>query len=327
MRRRDFIALGGAATAWPCAARAQPKTQPVIGFLHSGSADGAEGSVAAFREGLRDAGYVEGQNLTIEYRWAENQYDRLPALAAELVARRVDVIATGGVTIGPVAVKNATSTIPIVFTVGGDPIEAGLVASLNSRSGNVTGATFIGSQLGPKRLELLLEMVPSAKSIGWLSNPGNIHNVTGEGTGVDAAAHALGLQLHIVNARSSSDLETAFPTLVQNGVGALILGNDALFNNRIEQLVALASRHAIPTIYFLREFVAAGGLMSYGASLTNAYRQAGNYVGRILKGAKPAALPVVRPTRFELVINLKTAKTLGLTAPPTLLALADEVIE
>jgi putative ABC transport system substrate-binding protein len=327
MRRRDLIVLFGAAAGWPRAARGQPKTIPVIGFLHSGSPEGAKGSLAAFREGLRQAGYVEGQSVTIEYRWAENQYDRLPALAAELVARRVAVIATGGVTIGPVAAKNATSTIPIVFTAGGDPIDAGLVASLNPRSGNITGATFIGTQLGPKRLELLLEMVPTAKSIGLLSNPGNLHNIRNELVKVDAAARMLGMQFHVVNAGSESDLETAFATLVQERVGALVVANDALFNNRIETLVALASRHAIPTIYFLREFVAAGGLMSYGASITNAYRQTGYYVGRILKGAKPSELPVLQPTKFELVINVKTAKALSLTVPQTLLTLADEVIE
>jgi putative ABC transport system substrate-binding protein len=327
MRRRDFIVLFGAATAWPRAARAQPKTKPVIGFLHSGSADGAKGSVAAFRESLRETGYVEGQNLTIEYRWAENQYDRLPALAADLVARQVALITAGGVTIGSVSAKKATSTIPIVFVVGGDPIGAGLVASLNPRSGNVTGATFFGSQLGPKRLELLLELVPAAKSVRLLSNPDNSHNISTERTKVDAAARRLGLHYDVVNARSESDLEQAFATLVQEGVDALVVSNDALFNNRTEQLVALAARHAIPTIYFLREFAAAGGLISYGASITNTYRQAGAYVGRILGGTKPAELPVLQPTKFELVINIKTARALGLAVPPMLLALADEVIE
>ena len=305
MKRREFIThLPFASLAWPLAASAQ-RNLPVIGFLHSGSAEGAARNVNAFRQGLRQAGYVEGQNVSIEYRWADNQYDRLPVLAAELVDRRVAVIATGGITTGPVSTKKATSTIPIVFTVGGDPIEAGLVSSLNPQSGNVTGVTFFGSQLGPKRLELLLEMVPGTKSFGLLSNPNNLINVRTERTNVEAAAHAFGLQSHFANASKASDLEAAFAALVQAGAGALIIGNDALFNNRTEQLVALAARNAIPTIYFLREFVAGGGLMSYGASITNAYRQSGIYAGRILKGAKPSELPVIQPTKFDLVINLK----------------------
>jgi putative tryptophan/tyrosine transport system substrate-binding protein len=265
--------------------------------------------------------------VTIEYRWAENQYDRLPALAADLVARQVTMIIACGATIGSVSAKKATSTIPIVFVIGGDPIDAGLVASLNPRSGNVTGATFFGSQLGPKRLELLLELVPGARSVRLLSNPDNSYNVRTERTNVDAAARRLGLQYQVVNARSAGDLEAAFAGLVQERVGALVVSNDALFNNPVERLVALAARYSMPTIYFLREFVAAGGLMSYGASITNAYRQAGSYVGRILGGAKPADLPVLQPTKFELVINGKTAKALGLSVPPALLATADEVIE
>jgi putative tryptophan/tyrosine transport system substrate-binding protein len=326
MRRRDFIVLFGAA-AWPRPARAQPKAMPVIGFLHSGSAQGAANNVEVLRQALREAGYVEGQNVTIEYRWAENQYDRLPALAADLVARQVTMIMTCGATISSVSAKKATSTIPIVFVAGGDPIDAGLVASLNPRSGNVTGATFFGSQLGPKRLELLLELVPRANSVGLLSNPDNLYNVRTERTNVDAAARRLGLQYQVANARTAGDLEAAFAALDQERVGALVVSNDALFNNPVGPLVALAARYAIPTIYFLREFVAAGGLMSYGASITNAYRQAGSYVGRILKGAKPAELPVLQPTKFELVINMKTARALGLAVPSTLLTLADEVIE
>jgi len=327
MRRRDFIVLFGTAATWPRSARAQPKAIPVIGFLHSGSAQGAANNVEVLRQTLRETGYVEGQNVTIEYRWAENQYDRLPALAADLVARQVTMIMTCGATIGSVSAKKATSTIPIVFVVGGDPIDAGLVASLNPRSGNVTGATFFGSQLGPKRLELLLELVPGAKSVRLLSNPDNSYNVRTERTNVDAAARRLGLQYQVVNARTTGDLEAAFAGLVQERVGALVVSNDALFNNPVEPLVALAARYSIPTIYFLREFVAAGGLMSYGASITNAYRQAGSYVARILRGAKPADLPVLQPTKFELVINMKTARALGLAVPPTLLTLADEVFE
>jgi putative tryptophan/tyrosine transport system substrate-binding protein len=243
------------------------------------------------------------------------------------VARQVDVIMACGVTIGSVSAKKATSTIPIVFVAGGDPIDAGLVTSLNPRSGNVTGATFFGSQLGPKRLELLLELVPGAKSVRLLSNPDNSYNVRTERTNVDAAARRLGLHYDVVNARSEGDLEKVFAALVREGVGALVVSNDALFNNRTEQLVALAARHAIPTIYFLREFAAAGGLISYGASITNTYRLAASYVARILGGTKPAELPVLQPTKFELVINLKTARALGLAVSPMLLALADEVIE
>jgi putative tryptophan/tyrosine transport system substrate-binding protein len=327
MRRRDFILACGATAAWSRAARAQRKAMPVIGFMHSGSQQGAARNVDTLRQSLREAGYVEGQNVAIEYRWADNQYDRLPALAADLVARQVDLIMACGVTIGSVSAKKATSTIPIVFVVGGDPIAAGLVTSLNPRSGNVTGATFFGSQLGPKRLELLLELVPEAKSVRLLSNPDNSHNVRTERTAVDAAARRLGLHYDVVNARSEGDLEKVFAALVREGVGALVVSNDALFNNRTEQLVALAARHAIPTIYFLREFAAAGGLISYGASITNTYRLAASYVARILGGTKPAELPVLQPTKFELVINLKTARALGLAVSPMLLALADEVIE
>jgi putative ABC transport system substrate-binding protein len=327
MRRRDFILACGATAAWPCAAPAQRKAMPVIGFMHSGSQQGAARNVDTLRQSLREAGYVEGQNVAIEYRWADNQYDRLPALAADLVARQVAVIMACGVTIGSVSAKQATSTIPIVFVVGGDPIDAGLVTSLNPRSGNVTGATFFGSQLGPKRLELLLELVPGAKSVRLLSNPDNSYNIRSERTNVDAAARRLGLHYDVVNARSEGDLEKVFAALVREGVGALVVSNDALFNNRTEQLVALATRHAIPTIYFLREFAAAGGLISYGASITNTYRLAASYVARILGGTKPAELPVLQPTKFELVINLKTARALGLAVSPMLLALADEVIE
>jgi ABC-type uncharacterized transport system substrate-binding protein len=331
VNRRQLIGLlGGAVTApavhWSFAARAQRPAVPVIGFLHSASPAPAARNIAAFRQTLRNAGYVEGENVTIEYRFAESQYDRLPALAADLVARRVSVIVAAGASDGPLAVKRATSTIPIVFMVGGDPIHVGLVASLNPRVGNLTGATFFSTPLGPKRLELLHELVPKATSIALLTNPDNLNTKT-EPIAMDAAARTLGLQFHVVQASSDSHFESAFATLARERIGALIVSTDALYNSRIEHLVALASRHTIPTMYFLREFVATGGLASYGASITSMYRQGGDYTARILKGAKPAELPILQPTRFELVINRTTASTLALAVPPTLIALADEVIE
>jgi ABC-type uncharacterized transport system substrate-binding protein len=330
VNRRELITiLGGAAAApflRPLAARAQQPVIPVIGFLHSASPAPAASNIAAFRQALRGAGYVEGENVAIEYRFAESQYERLPALAADLVGRNVSVIVVAGASDGPLAVKRATSTIPIVFMVGGDPIHVGLVASLNPRVGNLTGATFFSTPLGPKRLELLHELVPKATSIALLTNPDNLNTKT-EPIAMDAAARSLGLQFHVVQASSESHFEPAFATLARERIGALIVSTDALYNSRIEHLVALASRHAIPTIYFLREFVAAGGLASYGASITGMYRQGGDYTARILKGTKPAELPILQPTRFELVINRTTASTLGLAVPPTLLALADEVVE
>jgi putative ABC transport system substrate-binding protein len=326
MRRREFIALVGASAGWPRALRAQ-QAMPVIGFLHSASAGPAAKNVDTFRQSLRETGYIEGRNVAVEYRWAESRYEQLPALAADLVERRVSVIVAAGATNGALAVKNATSTIPIILAIGGDPIGSGLVASLNPRSGNITGATFYSSQLGPKRLELLRELVPTATSFALLSNPDNINNTRTELISVTAAARALGMKFKVVDARGERDLETAFANLVQEGIGALIVSTDALFNARIEQLVSLAAQHAIPTIYFLREFVTAGGLISYGANIANNYRVVGNYVGRILKGAKPYELPIVQPTKFELVINLKTARTLGIAMPRSLVALADEVIE
>jgi putative ABC transport system substrate-binding protein len=327
MRRRDFIALLGSATAWPFDAQAQQRPVPVIGFLHSAAAAGASKNVDAFRQGLRETGYVEGQNVAIEYRWAENRYEQLPALTADLVQRRVSAIVAAGAGIGAHAIKSMTSTIPIIFLIGSDPIAEGLVTSLNPRSGNITGSTFYSSQLGPKRFELLHELVPTATSLALLVNPDNVNITRTEVIPVSAAAHALGIPIQVVNARAERDFETAFATLIQERAGALIICTAALFNNRIEQLVSLAARHAIPTIYFLREFVEAGGLMSYGASITNHYRQGGNYAGRILQGAKPHELPIMQPTRFELVINLKTAKALGLAVPRSFLALANEVIE
>jgi putative tryptophan/tyrosine transport system substrate-binding protein len=325
VRRRQFISLlGGAASAWPLAARAQQKAMPVIGFLGIATATVYAPWRAAFRQGLSDTGYVEGQNVAIEYRWAEDHYDRLPALAAELVARKVDLIVTTGSTAGALAAKGATSTIPIVFISGGDPVKDGLIASLSRPGGNLTGFSLIVSELMPKRLELLSELVPQARVIALLMNPNNPNSRLGD---VEGAARAKGVQLPILEAATESEIDTAFASLVQLHAGALLVGPDPFFNNQREQLVALASRYAVPTCHEWRESVAAGGLVSYGPSLAAAMRQVGIYAGRILNGAKPADLPVQQPTKFELVINLKTAKALGLTVPQALLARADEVIE
>jgi putative ABC transport system substrate-binding protein len=325
MRRRDFvILLAGAMGGRPFAVRAQQKAMPVIGFL--GSTSRSAPLVAAFLEGLAETGYVEGQNAAIEYRWAEGRYDRLPALAAELVKRGVDVIVTQGGIPPTRAAKSATSTIPIVFAVGTDPVEDGLVASLARPGGNLTGVTFMMTELNSKRLELLSELVPQARVITLLVNP---NNPSAERTmrDVQEAARAKGVQLLILKAGTESEIDAAFASFVQQHAGALLVGNDAFFNSRREQLGALALRHAVPAIYEAREYVAAGGLISYGTSLTAANRLKGIFVGRILNGTKPADLPVQQPTTFELVINLKTAKVLGLTVPPSLLARADEVIE
>jgi putative ABC transport system substrate-binding protein len=326
MRRRDFITrLGSAAFAWPLAARAQQKAMPVIGFLSGASAGPYAPFVAAVHEGLSESGYVEGQNLTIEYRWAEGHYDRLPALAADLVGRNVDAILVGGDEPARAA-KSATSTIPIVFGIGADPVAAGFVASLARPGANLTGVTIIVAELTPKRFELLSELVPEARVIALLVNPNNAnagHNVQD----AQDAARTKGVRLPILNAGTEGEIDVAFAALAQLRAGALLVGADPFFFGRREQIVALAARYAIPAINFEREFTVSGGLISYGTSLASVYRQIGIYAGKVLKGAKPADLPVQQPTKFELVINLKTAKVLGLTVPQTLLARADEVIE
>jgi putative ABC transport system substrate-binding protein len=327
MRRRDFIILlAGAMGGWPFAGLAQQRAMPVIGFLGAASPPNAA-NVAAFRQGLSETGYVEGQNVAIEYRWAEGHYDRLPALAADLVGRKVDVIATTGGGGSAQAAKSATSTIPIVFTgVGGDPVEQGLVASFARPGGNLTGFSTMGSQLNPKRLELLSELVPEAKIIALLVNP-NLPTAERIIRDVEEAAHAKGVQLSILKAGAESEIDAAFPALVQLHAGALVVGPDQFFASRREQLVALAARHAVPAIYGQREYATAGGLISYGTNFAANYREVAIYVGKILNGAKPADLPVQQPTTFQLVVNLKTAKALGLTMPQSILQLADEVIE
>jgi putative tryptophan/tyrosine transport system substrate-binding protein len=327
VKRRDFIRLvGGAAVLWPIASRAQQQAMPVIGFLSGVSLGPYAPFVAAFQRGLSETGYVEGQNVAIEYRWAEGHYDRLPALAADLVGRKVDLIAAGGGTVAAIAAKSATSTIPIVFAGGGDPVANGLVDSLARPGGNVTGAVFLAVELTPKRFELLSELVPRARAIALLVNANN-GNTEREVREVLEAARAKGLQLHVLKASSENEIDAAFAALVQLRAGALLVVGDVFFNVQREHLVALSSRHAIPTIYGFREFVDAGGLISYGTGIASVYRLVGTYAGRILKGEKPADLPVQQPTKFELVINLKTAKALGLTVPQSLLARADEVIE
>jgi putative ABC transport system substrate-binding protein len=325
-RREFLIALGGTALLWPIATRAQQKAMPVIGYLNSGSPGTTAPFVAAFRQGLSETGYVEGQNVAIEYRWAEGHYDRLPTLAADLVGRKVDLIAASGGIVSARAAKSATATIPIVFVSGDDPVATGLVASLARPGGNLTGVSFLVVELNPKRLELLSELVPEAKVIALLVNPNNSNaeRIMREGR---EAARAKGVQLPILKAGTENEIDAAFASLAQLHAGALLVGNDPFFNSRRERLVALASRHAVPAIYEGRESAAAGGLVSYGPSFTAVYRQVGSYVGKILKGAKPADLPVQQPTKFELVINLKTAKALGLTVPQAILARADEVIE
>jgi ABC-type uncharacterized transport system substrate-binding protein len=326
MRRRNFVSLLGGALAWPLLARAQQPTMPVIGFLSARTAASGALMAAAFRQGLSESGYVEGQNLKIEYRWAEGHYDRLSALADDLVHRQVAVIGALSGTPAALAAKAATTTIPIVFGNGGDPLTSGLVASLSRPTGNITGVTFYTVQLGGNRLELLRELVPTATVIGFLVNPDNPAEAP-EAKDAEAAARALGVRLQVLNTTSERDIDAAFTTLLERGTGALVVGSDSLFLRFSDKLVEFSARHAMPAMYFEREFPEAGGLMSYGSRQNDAYHQAGIYVGKILQGAKPADLPVMQPTKFELVINMKTAKALGLDVPLHLQQIANEVIE
>ena len=326
MRRREFITLlGSAAATWPLTARAQQPTMPVIGFLNGSSPAGYARMVAAFRQGLKETGYVEGQNVAIEYRWAEGDFDRLPALAADLVRRQVSVIAATSSPANLVA-KNATSTIPIVFTTGTDPVQFGLVTSLARPSGNVTGVTQLNVEIVAKRIELAHELVPTATAVALLVNPTD-PIVDFEMKDSRAAALTLGLQLHVLRASTEAELDEAFTKFLQLRAGVLVIATDVFFNGHLERLATLATRHLVPAIYEYRQFVTAGGLISYGPELTDSYRLAGIYTGRILKGEKPADLPVQQATKVELIINLKTAKTLGLVIPPALLARAEEMIE
>lgn len=326
LKRREFLTvLGGAAVAWPLGARAQQPTMPVIGFISTGSAESFAPTLAAFHRGLNDNGYVDGQNVKIEYRWVEGRYDQLPALAAELVHRQVSAIAAFT---GPAAqaAKAATSTIPVIFMSGADPVKLGLVTSLNRPGGNVTGASFFAVGLEQKCMELLHELVPNATGVAGLVNP-NYPEAETSSKELSRAANAIGLQSVILRASSESSIDAAFRGLVERRLGALLVAGDPFFYDQRDRLVALAARHAVPTAYFLRDFVVAGGLMSYGTSVAEAWRQTGVYVGRVLKGDKPVDLPVLLPTNFEFVINLKAAKALGLAVPVTLQVAADEVLE
>jgi putative ABC transport system substrate-binding protein len=327
VRRREFITLLGSAAVWPLAARAQQAAMPAIGVLSAEWRDLFADRLRAFHEGLSETGYVEGRNLAIEYRWAEGRNDQLPALAAELVRRQVTVIVTAGSTPAALAARAATTTIPIVFYLGADPVEVGLVTSLSRPGGNLTGVVTLNVEVGAKRLELLHELIPTATVVALLLNPTNPTLAQTLSRDLQAAARTLGLQLHVLHASNEREIDTAFATLVQLRAGALVIGADALFNSRSEQLAALTVRHAVPAIYQFREFVSAGGLMSYGTTVVDTYRPVGVYTGRILKGEKPAELPVQQATRLELIINLKTAKALGITVPLPLLGRADEVIE
>jgi ABC-type uncharacterized transport system substrate-binding protein len=326
MKRREFMTLLGGAAAWPLAARAQQPAMPVVGFLHDGSSDARAHLAAAFREGLSDAGFVDRRNVVIEYRWAQDQFDRLPALVAELVQRQVAVIATPGSATAARAAKAATSTIPIVFSIGSDPVKLGLVDSLNRPGGNITGVNYFTQELGPKRLGLLRELLPAGAGVVVLVNPKS--PITDSAlTDLQAAASAVRQQFSVLDASNNQEIYAAFPAMAQRRTPALMIVTDPLFTSRRVQLVTLATRYAIPAIYTSREFTEVGGLMSYGTDLPQIYRQVGIYTGRILKGAKPSDLPVIQPTKFEFVINLATAKALGIDVPPTLLARADEVIE
>ncbi len=327
MRRREFIALvGGAAVAWPLAARAQQPRVPVVGFLNGASPEGYAPMVTAFRQGLKEAGYVEGQNVAIEYRWAEGQYDRLAALAADLVHRNVSAIAATSTPANLVA-KAATATIPIVFTTGDDPVRLGLVSNLRRPGGNITGVSVLDREVAGKRLEVAHELVPTATLVAVLVNPNNrLYNESEMGE-LRRAAVTLELRLSVLRANTEADIDDAFKSVIQRRFGMLVIGGDAFFNSREERLAALALRHSVPAVYQHRAFVAAGGLMSYGGSITDAYRLVGGYIGRILKGEKPADLPVLQSTKVELYINLKTAKALGITVPLPLSGRADELIE
>jgi len=327
MKRRELIIFTGAAALnWPFATRAQQSATPVVGFLHAGSADTSARQVSAFQQGLKDGGYVEGQNVAIEYRWADGRSDRLAAFAADLVRRQVAVIAAFGGNNPTLAAQAATRSIPIVFNTGADPVKSGLVSSLNRPGGNVTGVSNSLEELGPKTLGLLHELVPKAAIIGVLVNPTN-PEAEHEVTTMQEAARTLGLQLHVVRTSTANEIENAFRILTERGAGALIVIADPFFGTRSAQLVELAARHRIPTAYYRREFAEVGGLMSYGTNANESYRQIGNYVARILEGAKPADLPVIQVVKFEFVINLKAAKALGLDVPPGLSARADDVIE
>ena len=326
MKRRAFIAGLGSAAAWPVVARAQQAAMPVVGFVNGGSADATAGRVAAFRKGLGETGYVEGQNVTVEYHWLEGQFDRLPALMADLVRRRVAVVATPGTLAGTIAAQNATTTIPIVFGLGGDPVSNGVVASLARPGGNATGINVFSLELVAKRLALLHELVPKAVCVAVLLNPAS---VTGEPAlrEVQGAARAIGLQIHVLNASTIGEIDAAFASIAHDRPDALFVSPNTLFSRRRVQLITLAARERIAASYSGRDYVVAGGLMSYGADAADMYRQVGVYTGKILNGAKPADLPVLQPTKFEFVINLTTAKAIGLTIPETLLATADEVIQ
>ena len=327
MRRREFIVtLGGAVAGWPLAARAQKPATSVIGFLNAASPDGYRPMTAAFHQGLQECGYVEGRNMTIEYRWAEGRIERLPAMAADLVHRQVTVIAAT-TTPGALAAKAATTTIPIIFEVGGDPIRLGLVASLSRPGGNVTGVTNLNSVVSAKRLELLHELLPTAHVLALLVNPANSAIAEIETSGALSVASSLGVELHVLNASSESDFEGVFAKLIQLRARGLAIGSDAFFTSRSQQLAALAVRHAVPAVYENREFTAAGGLASYGGAILDAYRLAGVYVARILKGEKPGDMPVQQGTKVELMINLKTAKALGIAVPLPLSGRADEIFE
>ena len=326
IRRRQFITGLAGVAALPVGARAQQPT-PLIGYLEGKVAATSSYQVEAFRKGLGEAGFIEGRNVAIEFRWANGQLSRLPALAADLVGRQVTVIAAPGSTPAALAAKTATTMIPIVFEIASDPVELGLVASLARPGGNITGVTSLNAEVGPKRLELLHELVPTANVVGLLVNPTNPNLAEPTTKNLHAAARTLGLQLHVLHASTERDFDTVFATLVQLRAGALVIGADPFFSSRLEQLASLTVRHAVPTVYQTREFTAAGGLMSYGANFTDTFRAAGVYTGRILKGDKPADLPVQQTTKVELFLNLRTAKVLGLEVPRTLVARADEVIE